>query len=152
MHRNRGPKGAPRSARTASPGRVRRARHAATAVRASRPAPESRDGSRRATLVVSDGRVCVPGTGTTAPADGYGLGRGGGLRAAASARCRAAGHVGGAVIAEVCLLRAAAGVRICQAQRGALSLADFLTAVVAYEHSLAGQVDPSYFGLIKRRS
>jgi len=86
-----------------------------------------------------------------APADVSGLG-GRGLRAAASAGCCAARHVGGAVVAQIRLLCSAAGIGICQAQRRAFSFTDFLAAVIANEDCLASQVNPSYFDKTKRRS
>jgi hypothetical protein len=73
------------------------------------------------------------------------LGRGGGLGAAASARRRMTRHPAGAVVAEVSLFRAATSVRVRQAERGALSFADFLATVVANENGLSSQGRSSYF-------
>jgi hypothetical protein len=48
-----------------------------------------------------------------------------------------AGHLTGAVVAEICLLRTAAGIGVVQPKRRALSFADFTAAVVANEHGLS---------------
>ena len=59
------------------------------------------------------------------------------LRLAAPPRGRVARHLAGAVVAEIRLLRAAAGVGVVQAKRRALSFADFTAAVVANENGLS---------------
>jgi hypothetical protein len=79
-----------------------------------------------------------------APKDRNALGGCCGLRPAASAGGRVARHRTGAVVAEVGLFRATTGVRIRQSERGALSLADFLTTTVAHENGLASQVESSF--------
>jgi hypothetical protein len=78
-----------------------------------------------------------------APADtdvlsGYGFG------SAASAGDGSTGHLTGAVVAEISLLGAAAGVRKRQSQRRALSFTDFFTTVVANENGLTGQGEASF--------
>jgi hypothetical protein len=48
-----------------------------------------------------------------------------------------AGHLTGAVVAEICLLRTAAGIGVVQPKRRAFSFADFTPAVVANENGLS---------------
>ena len=48
-----------------------------------------------------------------------------------------AGHLAGAVVAEICLLRTAAGIGVVQAKRRAFSFTDFSPAVVANENGLS---------------
>jgi hypothetical protein len=79
-----------------------------------------------------------------APADTYDL-RGYGLGSAASTSNGATRHVAGAVVTEISLLGAAAGVRKREPQRCALSFTDFLTAVVADENGLTGQGGASFY-------
>jgi hypothetical protein len=78
-----------------------------------------------------------------APADTDVL-RGYGFGSAASAGDGSTGHLTGAVVAEISLLGAAAGVRKRQSQRRALSFTDFLTTVVANENGLTGQGEASF--------
>jgi hypothetical protein len=60
-----------------------------------------------------------------------------GLRAPASARRRTTRRLRRAVVAEIGLLCAAAGIRIGQAHRRALPLAHFFAAVVTNKHRLS---------------
>jgi hypothetical protein len=69
------------------------------------------------------------------------------LRSPAPSSGGAAGHLAGAVVAEVGLLRAAAGVGIRQAKGCAFAFTDFRTAAVAHEHCLPGHVFSSCGGL-----
>jgi hypothetical protein len=71
-----------------------------------------------------------------------------GLRPPAAAGRGAARHPAGAVVAEICLLRAAAGVRIGQAQGRALSFTDFFAAIVANQNGLTSQLKASFCALI----
>ena len=64
------------------------------------------------------------------------------LRPAAASCGRTTGHPAGAVVAEICLLRASARVGIGQAQRRTLPFADFRTAAVTDEHCLTGHLFP----------
>src|SRR4029077_3924227 len=63
---------------------------------------------------------------------------GDGLRPAAATGCGSAGKPCRAVVAEIGLLRAAAGIRVVQAHGRALAFGHFLAAVVTDEHRLAG--------------
>ena len=53
-----------------------------------------------------------------------------------------AGHMAGAIVTEVRLLRATAGVREVQSHGRAFSFADFPAAAVAHEDCLTSQVGP----------
>ena len=95
-------------------------------------------------LTGREGHGSVPGTKPWPRRPRLSLRRGG-LRAAASpCRC-VARRLAGAGVAEVSLLRTATSVGVRQAERGALSFADFLATVVANENCLASQVESSYF-------
>ncbi len=59
------------------------------------------------------------------------------LRPAAAAGDSLAGHLAGAVVAQIGLLRATPCVRIAHAQHGPLAFTDFLAAVVANQHGLS---------------
>jgi len=59
------------------------------------------------------------------------------LRPAAPARRRTPGHLAGAVVAEIRLLRTAAGIGVVQTKRCALSFANLTAAVVANENGLS---------------
>jgi hypothetical protein len=52
------------------------------------------------------------------------------LRTSSAARYLLAGHLAGACIAEICLLRAAARIREIDAHDGALRLVDFFPTIV----------------------
>jgi len=67
---------------------------------------------------------------------------GGRLRAASAPRCGPAGHLAGAVIAEIGRLGAAARVRVRDTQSGALAFADFSAAIVANENGLSSHDIP----------
>ena len=63
----------------------------------------------------------------------------GGFRPATATGRGSAGHLSGAVVAEVRLLCTAASVGIRQAQGRALALADFSPAIVTNQHGLSSQ-------------
>jgi hypothetical protein len=62
------------------------------------------------------------------------------LGSTASSGDGAAGHLSGAIVAEISLFGAATGVGIRQPHGRAFSLADFLAAAVADENGLSGQL------------
>jgi hypothetical protein len=74
------------------------------------------------------------------------IGLGDRLRPAAAASDLLARHTGCAVVAEICLLRSASGVRVIEAHDGAATLGYFLAAVVAYEDRLSCHVFLLFFG------
>ena len=65
-----------------------------------------------------------------------------GLGAPPAARSRLPWHIAGALVAEICLLRAAPCVGIRETHSRAFALADFLTAVVANEHGFSSHCLP----------
>jgi hypothetical protein len=79
--------------------------------------------------------------GRSRPSRRISSGRDCGLRPAAPPRDGLAGKLPGAVVAEIGLLRAAAGVGEVEAHHRAFSFLNFAAAVVADEHGLASQVD-----------
>src|ERR1041384_746534 len=84
-------------------------------------------------MTVSEGRLGRPSVRIRS-------GRGRGLRPAAAAGDGLARQLPRAVVAEIGLLRAAAGVGEVEAHRRAFSLLNFAPAVVADEHGLACQI------------
>jgi hypothetical protein len=61
------------------------------------------------------------------------------LRPAPAARDRGAGHLRGAVVAEIGLLRAAAGIREVDAHHGATTFGNFLRTIVTNKTGHPGQ-------------
>jgi hypothetical protein len=67
---------------------------------------------------------------------------GGGCLGAAATSCgRPAGHLSGAVVAEIGLLGAAPGVGIGQAERRAFTFTDFLPAIVTDQYGFPSHVE-----------
>jgi hypothetical protein len=74
------------------------------------------------------------------------VGLGDRLRPTAAPSDLLARHPGCAVVAEICLLRTASGIRVIEAHDGAATLGDFLAAAVAYEDRLSCHVFLLWFG------